>query len=255
MESDRHWVLVVQESVTLRIAVICAVLDIREIEILNDTNTITPPLWKEVIVVLYSLAFTIFRSCFSKIVPHVLLPLLLNFVNREHNYEKRTSGWLKAYSEKSFRPWIKILEEFYATVLTKDGADYKLDGFYVMVTAVDWYLIEKEYKRLIILEEVVKIWNEFLTKKLDIFACILLLVIAWLSHFNRLQFSLALIRLTFEKFRRAYLSQIALIIMLLPIKILLIQLIPSSVGFSEFRKAVFHDTTLYVSLHVCKRHI
>lgn len=144
LESDRHWVLVAQESVTIRIAVICAVLDIREIEILNDTNKITPPLWKEVIVVLYSSAFTIFRSCFSKIFPHVLLPLLLNFVNREHNYEKRTSGWLKAYSEKSFRPWIKILEEFYATVLTKDGADYKLDGFYVMVTVVDWYLIEKE---------------------------------------------------------------------------------------------------------------
>ena len=35
--------------------------------------------------------------------------------------------------------------------------------------------------------------------------------------------------------------------MSLPIKILLIQLIPSSVRFSEFRKAVFHDTTLYVS--------
>ena len=42
---------------------------------------------------------------------------------------------------------------------------------------------EKEYKRSIILEEVVKVWNEFLTKKLDIFACILLLVIAWLSYF------------------------------------------------------------------------
>ena len=55
------------------------------------------------------------------------------------------------------RPWIKILEEFYATVLTKDGEDYKLDGFHVMVTAVDRYLTEKEYKRSIILEEVVKV--------------------------------------------------------------------------------------------------
>ena len=55
------------------------------------------------------------------------------------------------------RPWIKILEEFQATVLTKDGEDYKLDGFHVMVTAVDRYLTEKEYKRSIILEEVVKV--------------------------------------------------------------------------------------------------
>ena len=35
------------------------------------------------------------------------------------------------------RPWIKILEEFYATVLTKDGEDYKLDGFHEMVTTVE----------------------------------------------------------------------------------------------------------------------
>ena len=54
---------------------------------------------------------------------------------------------------------------------------------------------------------------------------------------------------------RADLSQIALKIMSLPIQISLIQLIPGSVRFCEFRKAAFHDTTLYVSLHVRKRQI
>ena len=54
---------------------------------------------------------------------------------------------------------------------------------------------------------------------------------------------------------RADLNQIALKIMSLPLKISLIQLIPGSVRFCEFRKAAFHDTTLYVSLHVRKRQI
>ena len=62
-----------------------------------------------------------------------------------------------------------------------------------------------------------------------------------------------LIWLTFEKFMRADLSQITLKIMSLPIQISLIQLIPGSVRFCEFRKAAFHDTTLYVSLLVRKR--
>ena len=57
------------------------------------------------------------------------------------------------------------------------------------------------------------------------------------------------------KFMRADLSQIALKIMSLPIQISLIQLIPGSVRFCEFRKAAFHDTTLYVSLLVRKRQI
>ena len=165
--------------------------------------------------------------------------------------EKHSLASKNGYESMNRRPWIKILEEFYATVLTKDGEDYKLDGFHVMVTAVDRYLTEKEYKRSIILEEVVKVWNEFLTKKLDIFACILLLVI----DYQKFHPPYRLIRLTFEKFMRADLNQIALKIMSLPLKISLIQLIPGSVRFCEFRKAAFHDTTLYVSLHVRRRQI
>ena len=71
--------------------------------------------------------------------------------------EKQSLASKNGYESMNRRPWIKILEEFYATVLTKDGEDYKLDGFHVMVTAVDRYLTEKGYKRSIILEEVVKV--------------------------------------------------------------------------------------------------
>ena len=71
--------------------------------------------------------------------------------------EKHSLASKNGYESMNRRPWIKILEEFYATVLTKDREDYKLDGFHVMVTAVDRYLTEKEYKRSIILEEVVKV--------------------------------------------------------------------------------------------------
>ena len=47
----------------------------------------------------------------------------------------------------------KILEEFYATVRTKDVEDYKCDSFHEMVITIDRYLTEKEeYKRLIILQ-------------------------------------------------------------------------------------------------------
>ena len=38
---------------------------------------------------------------------------------------------------------------FNATVHTKDGEDYERDSFHLMFTAVDWYLTEKEYRRLI----------------------------------------------------------------------------------------------------------
>ena len=40
----------------------------------------------------------------------------------------------------------------YATVRTKDREDYEDDGFREMVTAVDGYLTEKEYKGSITLE-------------------------------------------------------------------------------------------------------
>ena len=71
--------------------------------------------------------------------------------------EKQSLASKNGYESMNRRPWIKILEEFYATVLTKDREDYKLDGFHEMVTTVEWYLTEKEYKRSIILEEVVEV--------------------------------------------------------------------------------------------------
>ena len=104
-------------------------------------------------------------------------------IGKTRKKEKQSLASKNGYESMNRRPWIKILEEFYATVLTKDGEDYKLNGFHEMVTTVEWYLTEKEYKRSIILEEVVEVWNEFLTKKPDICACILLLVITWLSYF------------------------------------------------------------------------
>ena len=44
----------------------------------------------------------------------------------------------------------KILEQFYATVRKKDGDDYEPDSLRVMVTAIDRYLADKEYKHSII---------------------------------------------------------------------------------------------------------
>ena len=52
-------------------------------------------------------------------------------------------------------------DEFLATVRTKDGEDYELDSFRVMVTTVDRCLTEKEYKRSIILEGGFKSWNSW----------------------------------------------------------------------------------------------
>ena len=51
--------------------------------------------------------------------------------------EKHSLASKNGYESMNRRPWIKILEEFYATVLTKDGEDYKLDGFHEMVTTVE----------------------------------------------------------------------------------------------------------------------
>ena len=64
----------------------------------------------------------------------------------------------------------KILEEYYgglyATVRTKDGGQITVrDSFRIIVTAVDWYLTEKEYKRSVILERGFEVWSKFLTKK------------------------------------------------------------------------------------------
>ena len=38
----------------------------------------------------------------------------------------------------------KIIEEFYATVPTKDGDDYERDSFHMIVTAVVRYLTERK---------------------------------------------------------------------------------------------------------------
>ena len=144
------------------------------------------------------------------------------------------------------RPWIKILEEFYATVLTKDGEDYKLDGFHVMVTAVDLQPIpnRERIQTLNYSRRGCKSLKRILDEKARHF-CV------YIITSNRM----IIIFLIDYKFMRADLSQIALKIMSLPIQISLIQLIPGSVRFCEFRKAAFHDTTLYVSLLVRKRQI
>ena len=44
----------------------------------------------------------------------------------------------------------KIAAEFFTTFRKKDGEDYELDSLRVMVTAIEQYLSEKEYKRSII---------------------------------------------------------------------------------------------------------
>ena len=46
----------------------------------------------------------------------------------------------------------KILKQFYATVRKKKGDDYEPDSLRVMVTAIDRYLADKEYKHSIILD-------------------------------------------------------------------------------------------------------
>ena len=158
------------------------------------------------------------------------------------------------------RPWIKILEEFYATVLTKDGEDYKLDGFHVMVTAVDLQPIpnRERIQTLNYSRRGYKSLKRILDEKARHFCVYIItsnrMIIIFLIDY-KFHPPYRLIRLTFEKFMRADLSQIALKIMSLPIQISLIQLIPGSVRFCEFRKAAFHDTTLYVSLHVRRRQI
>ena len=59
-------------------------------------------------------------------------------------------------------------DEFLAKVRTKDGEDYELDSFRVMVTTVDRCLTEKEYKRSIILEGGFKSWKQILEEKFQL---------------------------------------------------------------------------------------
>ena len=59
-------------------------------------------------------------------------------------------------------------DEFLAKVRTKDGEDYELDSFRVMVTTVDRCLTEKGYKRSIILEGGFKSWKQILEEKFQL---------------------------------------------------------------------------------------
>ena len=59
-------------------------------------------------------------------------------------------------------------DEFLAKVRTKDGEDYELDSFRVMVTTVDRCLTEKEYKRSIFLEGGFKSWKQILEEKFQL---------------------------------------------------------------------------------------
>ena len=72
-------------------------------------------------------------------------------------YLTKENNWLKSISQTRIwtcepEPLNNIIEEFYATVRTKDREDYEDDGFREMVAAVDGYLTEKEYKGSITLE-------------------------------------------------------------------------------------------------------
>ena len=59
----------------------------------------------------------------------------------------------------------KILEDFYATVRKKDGVDYERDSLREMVTAIDRYLTEKEYKHSIIRDKEFKSSKQVLEGK------------------------------------------------------------------------------------------
>ena len=82
---------------------------------------------------------------------------------KNKNTQQSTNNWVKIWkswaAQKGYDDSIekyepeglnKILEEFYATVRKKDGKDYEPDGLRVMVTAIDRYLTEKEYKHSIL---------------------------------------------------------------------------------------------------------
>ena len=76
-----------------------------------------------------------------------------NTLQSTNNWVKVWKSWAsqKGYDEsiEKYEPGAKILEQFYATVRKKDGDDYEPDGR-VMVTAIDCYLADKEYKHSII---------------------------------------------------------------------------------------------------------
>ena len=77
-----------------------------------------------------------------------------NTLQSTNNWVKVCKSWAsqKGYDEsiEKYEPGAKTLEQFYATVRKKDGNDYESDGLRVMVTAIDRYLADKEYKHSII---------------------------------------------------------------------------------------------------------
>ena len=88
-----------------------------------------------------------------------------------NNWVKVRKSWAaqKGYEDsiEKYEPeaLTKILEEFYATVCKKDGEDYEPDSLRVMVTAIDRYLTEKEYKHSIIREKEFKSSKQVLEGK------------------------------------------------------------------------------------------
>ena len=71
-----------------------------------------------------------------------------NAKNKGTQPNKKITGFKSGFQKRIWKnepdPLNEILEEFYATVLTKDGEDYGSDSFRFIVTAVNRYLTEKE---------------------------------------------------------------------------------------------------------------
>ena len=97
---------------------------------------------------------------------------------KNKNTQQSTNNWVKVWkswaAQKGYDDSIekyepeglnKILEEFYATVRKKDGEDYEPDSLRVMVTAIDRYLTEKEYKHSIIRDKEFKSSEQVLEGK------------------------------------------------------------------------------------------
>ena len=97
---------------------------------------------------------------------------------KNKNTQQSTNNWVKVWkswaAQKGYDDSIekyepeglnKILEEFYATVRKKDGEDYEPDSLRVMVTAIDRYLTEKEYKHSIIRDKEFKSSKQVLEGK------------------------------------------------------------------------------------------
>ena len=97
---------------------------------------------------------------------------------KNKNTQQSTNNWVKVWkswaAQKGYDDSIekyepeglnKILEEFYATVRKKDEEDYEPDSLRVMVTAIDRYLTEKEYKHSIIRDKEFKSSKQVLEGK------------------------------------------------------------------------------------------